>query len=99
LVAELDFDTAVEYYTREAGADIATRFIDALQEVYCEIGNRPATGSPRYAHELNLPGLRSQTLRHFPYIVFYMERDDQIDVWRILHAQQNIAAWLRDFGS
>ena len=56
----------------------------------------PATGSARYALELNLPGLRSWPLKHYPYLVFYVERADHIDVWRVLHSQRDIPAWLLD---
>jgi toxin ParE1/3/4 len=29
-------------------------------------------------------------------LVFYIERDDQVDVWRVLHAQRDIPDGLRD---
>ena len=58
----------------------------------------PAIGSPRYAHELNLPGLRCLTLTRYPHIVFYVERDDYIDVWRVLHGMRDIPSSLRDEG-
>jgi len=32
-------------------------------------GRHPATGLPRYAHELNLPSLRFWPLAHFPHLV------------------------------
>jgi toxin ParE1/3/4 len=32
--------------------------IDALEQAYIHISRHLATGSPRYAHEPNLPGLR-----------------------------------------
>lgn len=61
------------------------------------IGNtgHPATGSPRYAHELNLPGLRCWSLARYPYLVFYVEHPDHIDVWRLLHGQRDIPAWMQ----
>ena len=46
--------------------------------------------------ELNLPGLRSQKLKRYPYLVFFMAREDHVDVWRILHAQRDIPSWLQD---
>ncbi len=30
----------------------------------------------------------------FPYVVFYVDRADSVDVWRILHARRDIAASL-----
>ena len=40
--------------------------------------------------------LRSWPLRGYPYLVFYVERDDHVDVWRLLHAERDIPAWLRE---
>jgi toxin ParE1/3/4 len=73
---------------------VALRFVDALQDAYRVISVRPASGSPRYAHELDLPGLRSRRLVRFPYMIFYLERSDHIDVWRVLHVQRDIASWI-----
>lgn len=54
----------------------------------------PSAGAQRYANELNLPGLRFQALRRFPYLVFNVERSDRIDVWRVLHGQRDIPVWM-----
>ena len=48
-------------------------FINALGQAYAHISRHAATGSPRYAHELNLPGLRFWPLTHYPHLVFYIE--------------------------
>jgi plasmid stabilization system protein ParE len=45
--------------------------------------------------ELNLPCLRHWSLKEYPHLVFYVERDDHIDVWRILHGQRDIPAWMQ----
>ena len=93
-VALADIEQAVDYYAREAGLDVALRFVGAIEDAYRTIGLRPATGSPRLSHELNLPGLRSRTLKRFPYMIFYVEQVAHIEVWRVLHAQRDMAAWL-----
>ncbi len=90
-----DVEAAVDFYAAEAGAAVALRLIDAVETAYGAISRHPATGSPRYGHELDLPGLRSWLLKGYPYLVFYIERDSHIDVWRVLHAQQDIPAWLQ----
>ena len=95
-LANRDVEAAVDYYAREAGADIALGFIDALHSAYRAIGEHPALGSPRYAQELALPGLRSRALKGFPYLIFYVERESQIDVWRVLHARRDIPSRMRD---
>ena len=93
--AERDIQEALDWYLLEAGTHVALGFIDALEQAYEHIALFPATGSPRYAHELELPGLRSWTLRRYPYTVFYLEREDCIDIWRVLHSRRDIPARLR----
>ena len=94
--ARRDVEDAIDYYAQEAGAEVAQRFVDAVRETYRAISVRPATGSPRYAHDLDLPGLRARKLNRFPYLVFYREQDEHIDVWRLLHAQRDIPSWMAD---
>lgn len=95
-LAERDVDEAVTHYLDEGAAEAALRFVDGLERAYAHIGRRPAAGSSRYAVELDIPGLRSWPLARFPYLVFYVERRDHVDVWRVLHGRRDIPAWLRD---
>ena len=97
-LADRDVETAVDYYVQEAGADVATQFVVELQNGLRAIAEHPGTGSPRYAQELDLPGLRSRKAPRYPYLIFYVEQNDHIDVWRALHAQRDIAAWLQEGG-
>lgn len=90
-----DVDDAIAHYLQADAASAALGFIDALERAYAHIGRHPATGSPRYGHELNLPGLRMWRLTRYPHLVFYMERTDHIDVWRVLHGQRDIPAELQ----
>lgn len=94
--ARQDVEDALAYYMAEDAEAAALGFIDALEQAYAHIGRHPATGSPRYAHELNLPGLRSWALTRYPYLVFYVERPDHVDVWRVLQGQRDIPAWMQD---
>jgi toxin ParE1/3/4 len=94
-LANRDVDEAIGHYLSEGATQAALGFIAALGQAYGHIGRHPATGSPRYAHELDLPGLRSWPLKRYPHIVFYVERSDHVDVWRVLHGQRDIPAWLR----
>lgn len=94
--ANRDVDDALAYYLTEAGDAVALGFIDALEKAYSHIGRQPATGSPRHAHELNLPGLRAWPLTRYPYLVFYVEHLYHINVWRVLHGQRDIPAWMQE---
>lgn len=92
--ADRDVDGAIAYYLEQRAVDAALGFIDALERAYGHIGRHPAAGSPRYAHELNLPDLRFWLVPGYPYVVFYVECDDHVDVWRVLHAQRDVPSWM-----
>jgi toxin ParE1/3/4 len=91
-----DVDDAITHYLAEDAEPAALGFIDALEKTYGHLARNPATGSSRYAHELNLPGLRAWPMARYPYVVFSVERSDHIDVWRVLHCQRDIPGWLQE---
>lgn len=95
-LASRDVEDAVYYYLSEAGEQVALGFIEALEHAFLQLATQPAIGSPRYAHELNLPGLRSWPLQRYPYLIFYVDQPNHIDVWRVLPSQRDIPAWLRE---
>ena len=94
--ARRDIDEAVAHYVTEAGTAGALAFIDALEDACREIGERPATGSPRYADELDIPGLRFRPAGRFPYLIFYVETETDIEVWRVLHGARDIPEGMQD---
>ena len=96
--ARHDIEEAVEHDLAEAGAAVALDFVDGLEDACRRIGERPRTGSPRYAHELDIPGSRFRVVGKLPYLVFYVEKEAEIDVWRVLHGVRDIAAWMRELG-
>ncbi|RUZ80718.1 type II toxin-antitoxin system RelE/ParE family toxin [Mesorhizobium sp. M7A.F.Ca.US.006.01.1.1] len=91
-----DIEDAVDYYAREVGSHMALGYVEDLQNAYKLIASHPASGSLRYAYEIELPGLRSVQLKRYPYLIFYLEQPDHIDVWRVLHAKRDIPAWLQN---
>ena len=93
-LARRDVDQAVEHYLVDGTFEAALHVVDALERAYTRISRQPTSGSPRYAHEMNLNGLRSWPLARFPYMVLYFEHDDFIDVWRVLHSRRDIPAWM-----
>lgn len=95
-LARLDIEGAVDWYRDHADVVTALRFVDAVGAGLRHLARHPGTGSPRYAAELDLPGLRSWPLDRFPYVVFYVEQPDHLDVWRVLHAHRDVPVWLRD---
>ncbi len=97
-LAQQDVEETLRHYMAEDAEQAALGFIDALEQPCAHIGRHPATGSPRYAHELDLPGLRSWPLQRDPHIVFYVDCADHVDVWRVLHGMRDLPAWLQDGG-
>ena len=91
-----DVDEAIDFYLRQNAPEAALGFIDALEHAYGHIGHHPETGSSRYSGELNLPGLRFWPLSRYPHLVFYLERSDHVDVWRVLDGQRDIPSSLRE---
>lgn len=94
LLAERDVDATIDYYLRQEAPTAALGFIDALEQAYTHIGQYPASGSTRYAYELELPGLRCWPLKRYPQLVFYVEQHEQVDVWRVLHGHADLPQWL-----
>jgi toxin ParE1/3/4 len=93
--ADADVLDAIDYYLTVSAA-AATGFIDSLEAAYLHIRRHPGTGSPRYAHALNIPGLRFWPCGRYPYLVFYLEQTECIEVWRVLHGERDIPRWLRE---
>ena len=96
--AARDVEDSIGHYLLEGSERAAPGFINALEDGYRHIGRQPASGSSRYAHELNLPGLRSWLLTRYPQIIFYVERSDHIDVWRVLHGKLDVPQWMSEPG-
>lgn len=88
--AATDMDRAADYYRSEAGADVARRFIDAIERAIGQIARSPQSGSLQFAYELEIPDLRVRPIARFPYLVFYVIGEDIVDVWRVLHTKRDI---------
>lgn len=95
-LANADVEQAIDHYLVEASEKAALGFIDELEKAYAHIARQPASGSPRYAHQLGLDDLRFWPLGRYPYLVFYVEREGHIDVWRVLHQQRDIPTWMNE---
>ena len=95
-LANRDVEEAVDHYLVEATAKVALGFVDELEKAYARIGRHPESGSPRCAHQLGLADLRFWRLGRYPHLIFYVERDEHIDVWRVLHEQRDIPTWMSE---
>ncbi len=97
-LADHDIDETIAYYQLHGGLALADRWVEALEAGLRHISRHSISGSQRYVDMLGLPGLRFWQLKRFPYLVFYVERAEQVDVWRVLHDHRDLPAWLRETG-
>ena len=89
-LAAVDIEEALAYYRSHAPEGVATRFVDEVERAVQRIARRPHVGSLRFAFEVGVPDVRCVTLAKFPHAVFYVEPDEDIDVWRVLHTRRDI---------
>jgi toxin ParE1/3/4 len=92
--AHRDIQAIVDHYLAEGADEAALGFLEALQRAFDRISRHPALGSPHYALELRIAGLRCWPIRRFPYLVFYVDAGSAIEIWRVLHGRRDIPAWL-----
>lgn len=85
-----DIELAVDHYLDEAGVDVAGRFVDAIERGFGRLARQPHIGSLRFAYELGIPDLRAWPVHRFPYVIFYIEQEEGLDVWRVLHERRDI---------
>ena len=86
----------VRYYRKEGGTRLAVTVARATNEALDLIELRPGMGSPTLGKLLHIPGLRTWRVGSFPLLWCYFEREDQLDVVRLLGERQDIAAILGD---
>jgi toxin ParE1/3/4 len=94
-VAEQDIRKAVSYYVTNVGASVANDFLSEIEARFGSICEYPDAGSSYYAGITRIVGLRDRTLTRFPYAIFYVERDDYVEVLRVLHTARDIPRALR----
>lgn len=70
----------------------AVGLIRALDKAYRTLSGQPGIGSLRYSSVV--AGLRMWCVGRYPYLVFYIERADRLDVVRVLHEAREIPALL-----
>ena len=87
-----DRQMEVRYYRKEAGTKVAVQWVKVTHAALDQIELGP--GLPVLGKTLGIPGLRTWWVSRFPFLWFYFERDDHLDVVRILGERQDVAAIL-----
>lgn len=94
--ADDDIDETFEYYLSEAGPDVAEAFINEYELATSHLTQFPLSGSPLVGHTLGIEDLRQWSLSRFPYFIYYFDRENFVEVWRVLHGHRDVATQLRD---
>jgi toxin ParE1/3/4 len=91
---ELEIDAGFRHYLKEAGGKVAGDFLDQISAALAHLDAFPQSGSPQYRHLFHDIDLRFWMLRRFPYVIFYVVRDDYVDVIAMLHQHADIPSIL-----
>lgn len=95
-----DQQSEVRYCRDEGGTRLAVKVAKATNEALDQVEREPGNGSPTLGKLLGIPGLRIWRVGKFPWLWCYFEREDHLDVVRLLGERQDIFSILGDeFGS
>ena len=94
--AEEDLDSQLDYYVREAGLDVAMRYLGGIERAIHFLYLHPDAGSSKDFGNPALKGLRSWPVPGFEEIRIYYLRPDEntIRIVRILHGKRDLAGIL-----
>lgn len=92
--AKADLSDLGVHYAETVGHSLAQDCIDVALASLAALERQPGIGSLRWAAPDQVPPLRAWRLGRFPALWFYFERDDHLDVVRLLGERQDIAAIL-----
>jgi toxin ParE1/3/4 len=88
--ADSDIDTCFAWIAKDNPV-AALRFLDAIELTCDTLSHMPHMGSPRYAETPLVRGVRMLAIKGFEkYLLFYLEREDSVDVIRVLHGARDI---------
>ncbi|WP_157267748.1 type II toxin-antitoxin system RelE/ParE family toxin [Azohydromonas aeria] len=76
-------------YREVAGTAVAARLVTAMAKALEELSTNPGMGSPVLGQTLGVEGLRTWRLDGFPLTFWYFERDEHVDVVRLVGQRQD----------
>lgn len=88
--AGVDLDEQFAYIAAN-NFDAALRFFDAARQTFSQLAQMPGIGSVYNIENPRLVGLRKWAVRGFDkHLIFYVERDESIEIVRLLHAARDL---------
>jgi len=95
--ARQDLIDIFRHLAREAKLQTAGRFLVQAEATFARLANGPHIGSRYEAEDHLLDQVHFLPISRFrKYLVFYLPRDDGIDVIRVLHGARDIPSILSD---
>jgi toxin ParE1/3/4 len=88
--AHAEFEAAVEWYEAKA-AGLGERFVSYVDEVLQLVEETPG-GFPIWNVD---PRFRRAVVERFPYLVFYRDLADRIEVVAVAHGAREPGYWLK----
>jgi toxin ParE1/3/4 len=86
-------------YIAENNVEAALHFFDSARMTIAQLARMPGVGSLYPVNNPRLQGLQKWAVKHYrKYLIFYIVRDDAIEVVRILYATQDISSILDSEG-
>jgi plasmid stabilization system protein ParE len=85
-----EFDAAVEWYESQS-AGLGWRFVEAIDEIVTRIRELP-DGFPTWEEDRRF---RKAVVRRFPYVLFYRELTEAIEVVAVAHGARGPGYWLK----
>jgi toxin ParE1/3/4 len=87
--AQAEFEAAVEWYEAKA-VGLGERFVSHVDDVLQLVEETPA-GFPKWNVDLRF---RRAVVQRFPYVVFYRDLGDRIEVVAVAHGAREPGYWL-----
>ena len=82
-------------YIAENNVETALHFFDSVRVTIAQLARIPGVGSFYPISNPRLQGLQKWAVKHYrKYLIFYIVREDAIEVLRILYATQDIISIL-----
>jgi toxin ParE1/3/4 len=82
-------------YIAENNLEAALRFFDSARSTIAQLARTPGIGSLCPVENSRLQGLRKWAVKDFrKHLIFYFEREDAIEIVRILYAARDISSIL-----
>jgi toxin ParE1/3/4 len=89
--ASQDLDDCFAYISQD-NPEIALQFFDSTRTTIAQIARMPGIGSMFVTENERLKGLRKWSVKDFrKYLIFYIDRDEIVEIVRILYATRDIS--------